>query len=173
VPDPWTDSPIEVPVLTRPDKLDGPPAVLGLIDMLSGRLGTDASAGLVTSDVKLQIDTFQLQGVAQWNAWVELLRGSPRVSKLVLVPGSLAGAGSDWVLTAQWQGVMNGRASVSPQFTITVGMANDRVARIQTQRSDYTFVMGDSMLPRVAFAAVVGQVLRAVDQGVATMVIRA
>jgi flavin-dependent dehydrogenase len=157
VPDPWTDSPIKVLVLVKPDKLEGPPAILGLIDMLSGRLGTDASAGLVTSDVKLQIDTFQLQGVAQWNAWVELLRGSPRVTNLELVPGSLTGSGAQWVLTAQWQGMMRGQASVSPQLSMTLVMASDRVAEIQTERADVTFVTGDSILPPAAFAAVVGE----------------
>lgn len=156
-PDPWTDAPIEVPVLTRPDKLDGPPAILGLVDILSGRRDVATSAELVTTDLKVQIDQFQLQGVDPWNAWVTFLRNSPRVTKLELVPASLSENGSQWVLTGQWQGSKGEQQLVSPPFSITFVMANERVAAIQTQRADYTFVVGDFILPPVAFAALLGQ----------------
>jgi hypothetical protein len=155
-PDPWMDAPREIAVLTRPDKLDGPPAILDLVDILSGRSKVDASDGLVAEGVKLQIDQFQLEGVAQWNAWVSFLRGAPRVKDLELVPGSLAGSNSNWTLTAQWQGSVRGQASVSPQFSMTFLVANYRVASIQMRRKDCTFVVGDAILPEVAFAAVVG-----------------
>jgi flavin-dependent dehydrogenase len=156
-PDPWTESPIEVTVLTRPEHLPGPLAIQGVIDLLSGRLEPDASTRLITPDVTLGIDHFQLQGEAQWNAWLAALRGSQRVSKLELVAGSLTASGSDWVLIAQWQGVIGGQPSVSPQFTITFTLNNGRVSNIQTQRSDYTFVLGDAILPGVAFATMVGR----------------
>jgi flavin-dependent dehydrogenase len=156
-PDPWWDDPIEVPVLTRPDKLDGPHAILGLVEILSGRRDVGTSTALVTPAVKLQIDRFQLQGVPQWNAWVSFLRNSPRVTGLELVPGALAASENQWVLTGQWQGSMSGRAAVSPQLALSFVMADERVASIQTQRMDYTFVTGDSILPEAAFAAVLGQ----------------
>ncbi|HEY3835456.1 MAG TPA: hypothetical protein VGL72_02745, partial [Bryobacteraceae bacterium] len=160
-PDPWTDAPIQVPVLTRPDNLQGPEAILNLVDILSGRLGTERSAGLVSEDLKVQVDQFQLTGVAQWNAWVTLLRNSPRVAKLDLVPGSLELSGSEWVLTAQWQGSIGSQQAVSPQLTMNFGMSGDSVAAIQMQRADCTFVTGDSILPQVAFAAMVGQLMAA------------
>jgi hypothetical protein len=144
-------------VLVKPDKLGGPQAILGLVEVLSGVREVAESDDLVTPDIKVQIDKFQLQGVAQWNAWVSLLRSSTRVANLQLVPGSLTGTDPQWMLTAQWQGAMGGQASVSPQLSMTFLMSNERVAQVQMQRADVTFVTGDSILPPVAFAAVVGQ----------------
>jgi flavin-dependent dehydrogenase len=158
-PDPWTDAPIEVPVFTRPDTLDGPEAILGLVDILSGQLPVAQSADLVTPDLQVQIDQFQLQGIDPWTAWVTFLRNSPRVTELELVPASLSGDGSQWVSTVQWQGSKGEQQLVSPPFSITFVMANERVAAIQTQRADYTFVMGDFILPSVAFAALLGQLV--------------
>jgi len=161
--DPWTDAPVRVPVLSRPPDLPGPPAILGLVDILSGRRPVESSAELVSPDLIVQIDEFQLRGVDQWNAWANSLRKSPRVTNLELVPGSLNAANTanvanaDWTLTAQWQGSMGGRRFVSPQFSITFQMMNDRVHMIRTGREDYTFVIGDSILPPVAFAAVLDQ----------------
>jgi flavin-dependent dehydrogenase len=157
--DPWTDAPIEVAVLSRPDKLEGPAAILGLVEVLSGRREPEPSAELVAEDLTVQIDQFQLKGVAQWNAWVSFLRGSPRVTELKLVPGSLSEQDRQWVLTCQWQGLKGGRRSVSPRFSIAFGVTDERVAAIQTRRADYTFVAGDSILPAVAFAALLGQLV--------------
>jgi hypothetical protein len=109
-PDPWTDPPIAVPVLSRPDKLDGPPAILGVVDVLSGQRNTDTSGELVAGDLQLEIDQFQLQGVAQWTAWADFLRSAPRVSNLRLVPGSLADNDGRWTLTGQWQGTAGSRS---------------------------------------------------------------
>jgi flavin-dependent dehydrogenase len=159
VPDPWTDAPIAVPVLIRPTGLQGPAAILGLVDMLSGKRDVKNSADLVTDNVQLTIDHFQLQGVAAWMAWASLLRGSVRVTNLELVPGSLSASGADWLLGGQWQGVLGGQPSVSPQFSVTFTMSGDKVSAIQMQRADFTFVTGDAILPRAAFAAVVGQML--------------
>jgi hypothetical protein len=50
-------------------------------------------------------------------------------------------------LTAQWQGLKGGQQSISPKFSMTFLMANERVAAIQTRRADYTFVAGDFILP--------------------------
>jgi flavin-dependent dehydrogenase len=155
-PDPWTDPPIDVPVLSRPEKLDGPSAILGLVDVLSGRRDVATSAELVTNDLKVQIDQFHLQGIEPWNAWASFLRKSARVTNLELVAGALAGNNAEWVLTGQWQGVKAGLARVSPEFTMRFDMADERVAAIQTQRADYTFVVGDFILPQVAFAAILG-----------------
>ena len=160
-PDPWTDAPIQVPVLTRPDSLQGPAEILRLVDILSGQLGTDRSAAFITQDVQVQIDQFHLTGVEQWNAWVKLLRSAPRVTGLMLVPASLAENGSAWALTAQWQGSIGSRQAVSPQLTMNFQVSGNLVSRIQMQRADCTFVTGDSILPQVAFAAVVGQLAAA------------
>ena len=151
------DAPIEVAVLTRPDKLEGPLAILGLVEVLSGRHDVDTSGALITPDFSLQIDQFQLQGIAQWNAWVASLRSSTRVAQLELVPGSLAGADAKWLLTAQWQGLMGTAQSISPEFSMTFAIANERVSAIETHREDYTFVLGDSILPQGAFAGMLGQ----------------
>jgi flavin-dependent dehydrogenase len=158
-PDPWTDAPIEVAVLSRPDKLDGPKAILGLVDVLSGRRGVATSAELVTENLKLQIDQFHLQGIGPWNAWATFLVKSPRVTRLELVAGALAGSNTQWVLTGQWHGLKAGLETVSPQFSMTFGMTNERVAAIQTQRADHTFVVGDFILPQAAFAAMLGRML--------------
>jgi hypothetical protein len=160
-PDPWTDAPIQVPVLTRPDNLQGPTAILGLVDVLSGRLEAERSAGLVSGDLKVQVDQFQLTGAGQWNAWVTLLRNSPRITKLDLVPGALEAAGPEWVLTAQWQGSIGDRQAVSPPLTMNFEMSGDLVAAIRMQRADCTFVTGDSILPQAMFAAMVGQLMAA------------
>ncbi|MDR3698741.1 MAG: hypothetical protein P4L56_03840 [Candidatus Sulfopaludibacter sp.] len=160
-PDPWTDAPIAVPVVTRPDGLRGPMAILGLVDILSGRLGTEASAGLVTADVKVEIDQFQLTGAAQWNSWVTFLRGAARVNELELVPAALEASGAEWVLTAQWQGLMGAEGAVSPQLTMNFQMSGDKVSEIRMQRADCTFAVGDEILPQVAFAVVVGRLAAA------------
>jgi hypothetical protein len=162
-PDPWTDPPIAVPVLARPAKLDGPASILGLVDILSGRRDIGTSAELVTADLQVQIDQFALHGVAQWNAWVSYLRSSPRVPKLELVPGSLTGKDNPWLLNCQWQGLKGGQPSISPQFSLTFMMANDRVATIQTRRADYTFVIGDAILPQVAFAWLTARLMAGVS----------
>src|SRR5262249_34018286 len=54
-PDPWTDRAVQIPVLTRPDKLQGPPAILGVVDLLSGQRSIDSSGGLVAADLEVQI----------------------------------------------------------------------------------------------------------------------
>ncbi|MBX3308722.1 MAG: hypothetical protein KF751_21965, partial [Nitrospira sp.] len=69
-PNPWQNEMIDVPVLTRPSNLQGPQAILGLVDVLSGRRDVASSTELVRPDVQLQIDHFQLQGSEQWHAWV-------------------------------------------------------------------------------------------------------
>ncbi len=168
-PDPWMDAPLSIPVLTRPEKLDGPPAILDLVDILSGRSSVDGSAELLTQDAIVRIDQFHLEGVAQWNAWVASLRNSPRVAALQLVPSSLATTtadGAEWTLTAQWQGSIGGAPSVSLPLTMTFVMDDRRVSAIHTERADYTFVAGDSILPAVAFASLLGQ-LTAGTQAVA------
>src|SRR5439155_6524543 len=130
-----------------------------LVDILSGRREVETSAALVTSDLKAQIDQFQLHGVGQWNAWVRFLLGSRRVTQLDLVPGAIAGRDPQRVLTAQWQGLQDGREAISPPFAVTFDLAGDKVAAIETRRADYTFVAGDSILPQVAFAAILGQLV--------------
>lgn len=156
-PDPWMDAPIHVPVLTRPDDLTGPSAILALVDMLSGRRDVGTTSELLTPDVRIEIDQFQLQGVKQWEGWVTFLRGSRRVTDLDLVPGALSEDRGQWKLTAQWRGVKHGLPSISSPLSMTFSMSNGRVASIQTQRVDYTFVVGDVILRNVAFAVLLGQ----------------
>jgi hypothetical protein len=138
----------------RPATLQGPAAILGLVDVLSGKVEPPKSADLISNDVKVDIDQFRLSGAAQWVAWVTYLRAAGRVSALELVPGSLAQADGQWTLTGQWRGVKAGRPSVSPQLTMTFTLADNRVTAIRTERADYTFMAGDEILPSVAFAAV-------------------
>jgi flavin-dependent dehydrogenase len=163
-PDPWTDAPIEVPVLTRPDKLDGPPAILGVVDMLAGRRKVDTSGELVAPDLTVQIDQFQLRGLSQWNAWITFLRNSPAASNLDLVPGSLSGDGNRWVLIGQWHAAKAGLSSVSPEFALIFTIADERVSAVQTQRADYTFITGDFIVPPVAFAALLGRLTASISQ---------
>jgi hypothetical protein len=160
---------VEVPVLTRPANLSGPAAILGLVDVLSGLRAVEASADLVTADIKVQIDQFQLQGLAQWNAWASFLRNARRVTKLELVPGLLTGKDNQWVLNGQWQGLVGSAQSVSPPFSVTFLVANERVAEVQTGRADYTFVIGESILPQVAFAAVLSRLMGGLNLGGAGM----
>jgi flavin-dependent dehydrogenase len=161
-PDPWMDVPIEVPVLSQPDHLGGPLAILGLVGILSGRQDIETSAALMTADLTVKIDEFFLRGVAQWNAWVSSLRSGKRVTQLELVPGSLTEADRGWILACQWRGKVGANLSVSPQFSITFRMAGERVATIETHRADYTFVTGDSILPAAAFVVAMGQILESV-----------
>jgi hypothetical protein len=163
-PDPWTDAPIEMPMLTRPDKLEGPAAILGVVEMLSGQRSVDNSGALVAADVQVQIDQFRLQGVAQWSAWVDFLRTSARVSNLRLLPGSLADNQGQWTLTGQWQGTVRSQQSISPPLSVTFNLADERISGIQTRRADYTFVVGDAILPQVAFAALLGQLITGIAQ---------
>jgi flavin-dependent dehydrogenase len=157
---PWMDAPMVLEVVTRPDDLGGPQSILGVVDALSGRGDAGRSAELVIEDVQVQIDQFQLRGVAQWTAWVAWLRGSRRVNGLELVPASLVNHEDDWVLTAQWQGNKGGAASISPQFSMTFRMEEDRIAEVQTCRADHAFVTGDAALPQVAYAAMLGQMMQ-------------
>jgi flavin-dependent dehydrogenase len=149
------------PLLTKPDKLDGPFAIEGVVGILAGQHDLQTSAALLSPDFNLNIDQFQLHGLEEWNAWVAVLRASQRVTDLRLVPGSVAASGANWVLTAQWQGVAGSAKSASPPFTMTFVMEHDRVSALETQRADYAFVLGDSILPQVAFAEVVGQLTTA------------
>ena len=79
--------------------------------------------------------------------------------KLELMPASLSSSESQWVLTGQWQGSKGEQQLVSPLLSMTFVMADAQVAAIQTQRADYTFVVGDFILPPVAFAALLGQLV--------------
>ena len=110
----------------------------------------------MTPDVNLHVDQFQLEGVEQWIAWVTWLRAPTRVTGLELVSGELSGEEIDWKLTAQWRGLIDDVPSISPEFSMTFQMAGDRVSAIRTRRADHTFVLGDSILPPVAFAAMLG-----------------
>jgi hypothetical protein len=78
------------------------------------------------------------------------------VTALELVSGGLSGEEIEWTLTGQWRGRIGDVLSVSPEFSMSFGMAGERVAAIQTRRADHTFVLGDSILPPVAFAAMLG-----------------
>jgi len=154
--DPWMDAPIAVRAL-QPHKLEGPRAILGLVEILSGRRPVETAKKLVTTDVKVQIDQFQVNELDQFQAWMEWLIGSPRVKSAELVPASLERNDTRWVLTAQWQGTIGSERFVSPKFDIQFEMARDRVSAIYTRRADHTFITGDSILPPVAFAAVLGE----------------
>jgi flavin-dependent dehydrogenase len=161
-PDPWTDAPIRVPVLTRAGPVTGPSAVLGLVDTLSGRRDIGGLSDLVAPDVEMRIDEFRIQGLAQLSGWVSLLRNSTRIAHIELVAGALTGNDTRWTLTAQWQGIQAGQQAVSPPFSLAFNLSNERVAMIQTERADYTFVLGDSILRRVAFAALLGRLATSV-----------
>jgi flavin-dependent dehydrogenase len=150
---PWVDAPISVPVLTRPDRLAGPTAILAIIDILSGQQAADTSGKWLADDFELQIDQFNLHGVAQWVAWVDLLRTSTRVASPELVASALSMSDHTWTLTGQWQAASGEERMVSPTFSIAFTMAGDQIATIRTSRADYTFVTGDVILPAVAFAA--------------------
>ncbi|HEX3864893.1 MAG TPA: hypothetical protein VHY35_24670 [Stellaceae bacterium] len=173
---PWTGQPPGVTILQSLEKLEGPTAILGIVDMLSGRLEADTSSRFLADDVQLQIDQFRLHGTADWIAWVKILRNSADATNLQMMPASLAPGllppsplpsgplppspaqdHNDWVLTGQWQAEKNGRIAVSPPVSINFTLVGDRIAAIQTARADYTFIIGDSILPPVAFAAFVGQ----------------
>src|SRR5262249_24761887 len=126
------------------------------IDILSGQRPPDASTQFLTDDMQLQIDHFRLRGAAQWEAWVAILRNSPGVKELEFIPGTLTQNQNDWVLTAQWQGEKGGRMAVSPPASINFTVTGERFSTIQTERADYTFIIGDSILAPVAFAAFLG-----------------
>ena len=153
VPNPWIDRDIDAPLLEPPDALQGPPAVLGVLAVLSGQAEPQTSESFVTPDVKVHIDQFELTGVEPWTAWVSWLRGSRRVHALDFVPGSLSSSRTAWSVTAQWRGRVGGVASVSPPLEMTFEMAEDRITAIRTSRADHTFVLGDAILPAAAFAA--------------------
>jgi flavin-dependent dehydrogenase len=150
-------APIEAPVLTRPDNLDGPEAILGLIDVLAGRRDTATWAQFVAPDLRVKIDQFELQGADQWTSWVAFVRAARKVEKLDFVPSTLTHKDGAWILTGQWQGMRAGRPAASPLFSVTLTMTQGRVAAIATRRADYTFAIGDAFLPQVAFAALLGR----------------
>jgi flavin-dependent dehydrogenase len=151
------EEPVRIPVLARPEGLSAPEAVLGIVDLWSGKGDPARSDHLVTPNLEVRIDGFSLEGVASWRAWIAFLRGAGRVEGLELVPGSISAQDGPWVLTCQWQGTMSGRRLVSPPFTLAFRLADGRVSVIETRRADYAFVVGDFILPRVAFAAVLGR----------------
>jgi len=146
----------QAPLLSRPATLDGPAAVLGLVEILSGKLDVSKSAGLLSPDFRLQIDGIVLSGVKPWAAWVGLLRDS-RQAGLELVAAKLERQDSRWMLCGQWQAADGGGRLASPVFGIGFEMDDGRVAAIQTSRADYSFVLGDHILPQAAFAAVLGR----------------
>jgi hypothetical protein len=158
-PNAWADAQATLPLLTRPANLEGPAAILSVVDILSGKRDAPASDSLLAEGFRLHIDGVVLQGAPPWAAWVAFLRDSPKLTALELVAGALAKAGSLWVLTCQWQGVKDGQALASPPFTLSFEMTDGRLAAIQTQRADYAFVVGNFILPRVAFAALLGQLV--------------
>jgi hypothetical protein len=158
-PDPWTDPSIPVPLVSEPSQLGGPDAILAVVDALSGKAGGSRAAGLMTADVKVDIDRFQLTGAAQWQAWVGFVRGG--AADLQFVAGLLAETTKDsgeWTLTGQWRGTRFGQLSVSPEFSISFTLAADKVAAIRTRAADYTFSCGDQILHRVALAATLAQI---------------
>lgn len=152
-----TAEPARVPVLARQDDPKAPEAILGIVDLWSGKGDPARSDHLVTPNLEVRIDGFSLEGVTSWRAWVAFLRGAGRVEGLELVPGSIAAQDGPWVLTCQWQGTRSGRHLVSPPFTLGFRLADGRVSVIETRRADYAFVVGDFILPRVAFTAVLGR----------------
>jgi hypothetical protein len=150
-------APVEAELLAPPDRVDGPEAILGLIDVLAGRRDTAMSAQYVAPDLRVEIDQFELQGADQWISWVSFVRGARHVERLDFVPSSLVQQDGAWILTGQWQGSRAGRQATSPAFSLTLTLAQNRVTAIETRRADYTFAIGDAFLPQVAFAALLGQ----------------
>ena len=69
----------------------------------------------------------------------------------------LTGEGSDWSVEVQWQGQVDGVDSVSVPFTLAFALEQDRVSVLRAARADFAFVLGDSILPQVAFALLIGQ----------------
>jgi flavin-dependent dehydrogenase len=147
----------DVPLLTPPAKLDGPAAILGLIDVLAGRRDPATSKQFVGPDLRVAIDEFELQGADEWISWVAFVRAAPQVEKLDFVPSTLTQQGNAWILTGQWQGVKAGRRTGSLPFSLTLTIANDHLATITTRRADYALVIGETVLPQVAFAALLGR----------------
>ena len=150
-------APVEAQLLAPPDRLDGPEAILGLIDVLAGRRDTAMWAQFVAPNLRVEIDQFELQGADQWISWVSFVRGARHVERLDFVPSSLVQQDGAWILTSQWQGSRAGRQAASPPFSLTLTMAQNRVTAIETRRADYIFVIGDAILPQVAFAALLGR----------------
>ena len=151
--DPWMDPLLELTLPAPPIQLPGPAAILALVDVLSGRRYAQDSADFVSADVQLRIDEFQLQGVAAWEAWVEFLRGTPRVSGLDLRPTGLAPLGDEWRLTARWVGLKAGAPMLSAPVEMFFTLQDERVASIRLRRAEFSFVIGESLLPRAAFAS--------------------
>lgn len=151
--DPWMDPLLELTLPAQPVQLPGPAAILALMDALSGRRDAQGSANIVTADVRLRIDEFQLQGVAAWEAWVAFLRGTPRVSGLELRPTGLAPVGDEWRLTARWTGLKAGAPMLSALVEMFFTLQNERVASVRLRRAENSFVIGESLLPRAAFAS--------------------
>jgi flavin-dependent dehydrogenase len=158
-PDPWAGRQIEVALPPRPDGLDGPPAILRVVEMLSGKLDVQASAEIVTDDVRLVIDGVLLEGLEQWQAWVGFVRSAQRVTDLELIPTGLTASDAQWQLSGYWEGIRGGLRVVSPLLSMSFVIDNNRVAEMHTRRMDYTFLTGDSILPRVAFALLLGRIL--------------
>ena len=152
----------DVPVLTRPDKLEGPEAILELIDVLAGRRDAAMAAQFVAPDLRVDIDQFELQGTDEWTSWVSFVRGTRQTEKLDFVPSTLTQKDGVWILTGQWQGSKAGRLTASPLFSLTLTLVQDRVAEIRTRRADYAFAVGDFILPQVAFAAALGELVQRV-----------
>jgi flavin-dependent dehydrogenase len=146
-------APIAVPPIKRPDHLDGPAAVLAVVDILSGRGDPQTAARFLASDLRVRIDHLCLRGIEQWDAWVAFLRGSRRLTELELVPGALAQHDGRWRLTGQWQGRRVARRVASPEISLTFEIVNEQVKSIEATRADYAFVAGDSMLPQLALVA--------------------
>ena len=149
--------PAEARAITTPAALDGPVAILKVVNMLSGREDPTTFERSLASDLRVEIDRFRLRGIAQWVAWVGLLRGSTRLAQLELVAGALAKRDDQWVLTAQWQGQKGHRRLVSPEICVTFEISCDKVSAIRTRQADYAFVAGDSILPQLAVATMAGR----------------
>jgi hypothetical protein len=153
-----------VPVFDTSRTLQAPPAILRLLDVLSGQRGVDSSAPFMTPDVKLQIDRFELVGIEGWTAWVKWLRAVSGGSVRDLVATEATEKDSAWLVTAQWQVGSSETQFVSPPVSIVFTMDGDRVASIRTRRDDYTIVLGDSILPPAAFAAALESLMTADHQ---------
>jgi flavin-dependent dehydrogenase len=150
-------SPTDGGRLTRADHPNAPPAILDLVETLSGRLASENGRLLVMPDIRIYIGDFTLRGLEGWNAWVDLIRGSRRVANLELVPGPLAADNDGWVLTCQWQGRKGGVAAYSPPFWMGFILNDERVADLQTRRADYGFVLGDAAMSRVGWVVMLKQ----------------
>ncbi len=150
--DPWRGAPLALSLPTD-DVEQGPAAILAVAAQLAGRADPAALDQAFAQDFEWQVDDFAPQPRAAWDAWVGLLRASPRLPALDLRVLLLAQQeDGTWQLDARWTSPAADGLALSRPVVLDFALAEGCIARLALRRVDFAFVFGEELVVRLRFA---------------------